>query len=175
MLAGEPYDPEDEELVLARRACRERLAELNAETDERRFAALLAGLLGSAGEGSLIVPPLFCDYGTNVHLGAGCFVNAGAVMLDCAAVTLGDRTQVGPGVQLLAADHPREAARRAAGIEMASPVTVGADIWIGGGAILCPGVSVGDGSVIGAGSVVVRDVPAGVLAAGNPCRVIRAL
>ena len=106
-------------------------------------------------------------------LGEDCFLNTGCVILDCAPIRLGDRVQAGPGVQLLAADHPREAERRAADEELACPVTIEGDVWLGAGAIVCPGVTIGAGTVIGAGSVVVGDVPAGVVAGGNPCRAIR--
>jgi maltose O-acetyltransferase len=134
---------------------------------------LLAELLGEFGEGAHVVAPFACDYGYNIRLGAGAFVNADAVFLDCAAITVGERVQVGPAVQLLAADHPLGAEIRAKGLENARPIAIGADAWLGGGAIVLPGRTVGEGSVIGAGSVVTKDVPANVVAAGNPCRVIR--
>ena len=119
--------------------------------------------------------PFFCDYGDLIEIGRDAFLNANCVVLDCAPVRIGDRTQIGSGVQLLAADHPREVELRARKVELAKPVTVAEDVWLGSGAIVCPGVTIGAGSIIGAGSVVVRDVPAGVVAAGNPCRVVREL
>lgn len=173
MLAGEVYDARDADLVAGRNEARVVMARATAELDSAKRQQIYAGLLGAMGEGSFIEAPLFCDYGIYVHLGRECFLNTNVVILDCAPVRIGDRVQIGPGVQLLAADHPREASRRAAGEELAKPVTLGDDVWLGAGAIVCPGVSVGAGSVIGAGSVVTRDVPAGVIAAGNPCRVIR--
>ncbi len=175
MLAGEPYDSSDPDLKASQERAQATVIAFNAEPDTTRRMALLAGLLGSIGEKSVVVPPFFCDYGTNVHLGVDCFVNTGAIFLDCAEIRLGDRTQLGPGVQMLAADHPREPERRAQNIELARPVSIGENCWIGAGAILCPGVSVGAHSVVGAGSVVTRDVPPRVVAAGNPCRVIREL
>lgn len=175
MLAGEPYDALDPELVAGRRAARALILELNVELDEERRMERLAASFGAFGEGSFIEVPTFFDYGSNIYLGREVFINVNAVILDCARIEVGDRTQVASGVQLLAADHPREAARRAAGEELARPVTVGVDVWIGAGAILCPGVTVGDGSIIAAGAVVAKDVPAGVMAAGVPARVVREL
>ncbi|MDQ3102909.1 MAG: sugar O-acetyltransferase [Actinomycetota bacterium] len=175
MLGGEPYDALDPELVAGRRAARALILELNAELDEARRMAMLAGIFGTFGEGTFVEAPIFFDYGANIEMGRDCFVNANVVILDPGLVRIGDRTQLATGVQVLTADHPREADRRAAGIELARPVTIDEDCWIGAGAIVCPGVEVGAGSVIGAGSVVTRDVPARVVAVGNPCRVIREL
>ena len=175
MLAGLGYDARDPELLAGRRAARAALLKFNGELDEDRRMALLGELLGSFGKGSFVEAPFFCDYGTNTHIGRDCFFNVNVVILDSALVTVGDRAQVAPGVQLLTADHPREASERAAGVELSKPLTVGDDVWIGAGAILCPGVTVGSGSVIGAGSVVTLDVPPAVIAAGNPCRVVREL
>ena len=175
MLAGEAYDARDPDLVEARNRARATMARASAELDPQRRQEIYASILGSFGETSFIEAPLFIDYGTYFHVGEDCFLNTGCVVLDCAPITFGDRVQCGPGVQLLAADHPREPARRAADEELARPITIGSDVWLGAGAIVCPGVTVGDGTVIGAGSVVVKDVPAGVVAAGNPCRVIREL
>lgn len=175
MLAGEPYDALDPDLVAARNRAQATLIEFNGEPDADRRAGLIAGLLGSIGEASVIVPPFFCDYGANIEVGADCFINANAVLLDGAEIIVGDHTQLGPGVQLLTADHPREPELRAQDIEFARPVAIGGNCWIGAGAILCPGVSVGSASIVGAGSIVTKDIPAGVLAAGNPCRVIREL
>jgi maltose O-acetyltransferase len=175
MLAGEPYRPGDPQLQADRRHCRELLRAYGGEDDDEARTGLLSGLLGAVGESAEIVPPFACDYGYNIRLGARVFVNFNAVILDCAAVTIGDRAQLGPAVQLLAADHPTDPERRRSGIECAAPVTIGEDAWIGGGAIVLAGVSVGARSVVGAGSVVTKDVPEGVVAVGNPCRVIRRL
>lgn len=177
MLAGELYNPMDEMLVRERlrsqRLCRE-LNTLDPEQPARR-RELLAELLLEFGERSEIISPFYCDYGSHIRMGAGAFMNFNCVVLDCSWVTIGDRTLIGPAVQIYAATHPLDPAVRAQGVENAKPVTVGPDVWIGGGAILCPGVSIGAGTTIGAGSVVTRDIPARVFAAGNPCRVIRSL
>jgi maltose O-acetyltransferase len=175
MLRGDLYRASDPELVAARVRARRLFAELNrsdpADEDARRV--LLAELLGGVGAGASIEPPFYCDYGSNIFLGDGSFVNFGAVFLDPARIVIGPQAQLGPGVQLLTADHPRDAAARAAGPELARPITIGSRAWLGGGVIVCPGVTIGEDTVVGAGSVVVRDLPAGVVAAGNPCRVIR--
>ena len=118
----------------------------------------------------MIRPPFHCDYGFNISLGAGVFLNFNCVILDVVEVTIGDRTQIGPGVQILTADHPRDAAKRGSGLEFGRPIRIGRNVWIGGGAIILPGVTIGDNALIGAGSVVTRDVPAGVTAFGNPAR-----
>jgi maltose O-acetyltransferase len=175
MIAGKPYDAFDEELTEARRRARALVARINAELDEEARGGLLRELFGSFGEGAFVEVPFFCDYGDLIDMGSDAFMNASCVVLDCAPVRIGARAQLGPGVQLLAADHPREVEARAKKVEMAKPVTVEEDVWIGAGTIVCPGVTIGAGSIVGAGSVVVRDVPAGVVAAGNPCRVIREL
>ena len=173
MISGEPYNAFDAELTELRRNARALTARINAELDEERRSELLGELFGSFGAGAFVEVPFFCDYGDLISMGEYSFMNSGCIVLDCAPVTIGDRTQIGPGVQLLAADHPRDIELRARKVELARPVTIAEDVWIGGGAIVCPGVTVGAGSVIGAGSVVAKDVPAGVVAAGNPCRVIR--
>lgn len=169
MLAGELYRPGDAELVAERRRCRELLRRLPDDP------GVLQDLLGQLGDEAEIVAPFACDYGYNIRLGARALVNAGCVFLDCAAIELGDGAQIGPAVQLLAADHPLDPETRKAGLENARSITIGANAWLGGGAIVLPGRSVGENSVIGAGSVVTRDVPQNVVAAGNPCRVIREL
>ena len=175
MLAGELYRASDPQLVAERRRCRTLLQAFNPEPDEEERLALLRELLGRIGSGSFIQPPFACDYGTNVSIGDEVFVNFNAVILDCAPVTIGGGTQIGPGVQLLAADHARDPESRRVLLELARPISIGSNVWIGGAAIVLPGVSVGDDSIIGAGSLVTRDVPSGVLAVGNPCRVVREL
>jgi maltose O-acetyltransferase len=177
MVAGELYDAGDPELTQARARARELTARYNAtaldDADERR--ALLTELLGAYGEDAWIEPPFFCDYGWNIDLGERVFMNFNCVVLDVAPVKIGPRTMVGPAVQVCTATHPLDAVERASGLEYAKPIELGSDVWVGAAAVIGPGVSIGDGTVIGAGSIVVRDVPAGVLAAGNPCRVIREL
>jgi maltose O-acetyltransferase len=175
MLSGELYDPTDPELVEARLRS-QRLCKQYNDIDPGEIAKrqeLLRELFASLGDKSEIVAPFHCDYGRHIHAGSGIFLNFGCVILDCAHVTIGDRTLIGPNVQIYAATHPLEASVRSAGRELAKPVNIGEDVWIGGGAILCPGVTIGNGTTIGAGSVVTRDIPAGVFAAGNPCRVIK--
>lgn len=176
MLAGEGYVASDPELVAERRRAQEVLHRFNAAAPEAwdDAAALLAGLFGALGEGTVVMPPFRCDYGYNVRIGANGFLNYGCVFLDCCPITIGDHLQMGPGVQLYTATHPLDPGLRRS-VESALPITIGNDVWIGGGAILLPGVRVGDNTVVGAGSVVTRDLPANVLAAGNPCRVLRAI
>lgn len=174
MLAGELYRPGSPELVADGNANKAWLAKYNAQLDrpaaERR--ELLAGHFGAVGKHCVIRPPFFCDYGYNIRLGDGVFLNFNCVILDIVEVSIGDRTQIGPAVQIYAADHPRDAETRRDGLEFGRPVKIGADVWIGGGAIIVPGVTIGDGAVIGAGSVVTRDVAAGATVAGNPARQI---
>jgi maltose O-acetyltransferase len=177
MLRGELYLASAPELTAARARARDlwqRLNALPAGAGEER-AALLRELLGSVGPGATIEPPFYCDYGTQIHLGADVFVNFNCVLLDPAPIHIGDQTMLAPNVQLLTADHPRDAETRVAGRELARPIAIGPRVWIGAGSIVCPGVSIGADTTIGAGSVVVRNVPPGVVAAGNPCRVVRQL
>lgn len=176
MLAGKPYDPGNPALVAARQRARslcQRLCALSpyAVEEER---ALLADLFGADIDVS-VTPPFHCDYGVNIHLGRGVYFNFDCVILDVALVSIGDRVLFGPGVHVYTAMHPMDSVERAAGLESGEPVRIGDDVWLGGGAIICPGASIGERSVIGAGSVVVKDVPPDVFAAGNPCRVIRFL
>lgn len=172
MLAGEPYRPADPALRQARAENQARLALYNArgmdEEDEQR--ARLLAIVGAAGPGTVVRPGFQCCYGRNIRLGRDVFLNFGCVILDVCAVSVGDGTQVGPTVQIYAADHPRDPDRRRAGIEWGRPVTIGCNVWIGGGAIILPGVTIGDDAIVGAGSVVTRDVAAGATAVGNPAR-----
>ena len=176
MLAGELYRP-DEELGAEQAAAKAWMVRYNAAlaapVSERH--ALLCERLARVGEGAVIRPPFHCDYGYNISLGDGVFLNFNCVILDVVEVVIGDRTQIGPATQIYAADHPRDAETRRSGLEFGRPVRIGSDVWIGGGAIILPGVTIGDGAVIGAGSVVTRDIPEDVFAAGNPCRVVRRL
>jgi maltose O-acetyltransferase len=177
MLAGELYDARDPQLVAERRRARDLLHALNASRDGQRELRLdvIRRLMGASGEGVWIEPPFFCDYGSNIRLGDRVFFNFNCVVLDVAAVTIGSDVMLGPAVQVYTATHPLDAAERREGLESAQPITIGPDVWVGGGAIILPGVTIGARSVIGAGSVVTKDVPAGVFAAGNPARVIRAI
>jgi maltose O-acetyltransferase len=175
MLAGMPYRADDPQLQAEQAATRAWLARYNAllAATPGEWHALLRERMGAVGDGAVVRPPFHCDYGYNIHLGEGVFLNHGCVVLDVAEVVVGDRAQLGPLVQLYAADHPRDVAQRRAGWESGRAVRIGADAWIGGGAILLPGVTVGDGAIVGAGSVVTRDVPAGATIAGNPARRLR--
>lgn len=174
MLAGDFYDPLDDELVLARERARDLCHDLNAtrEREQEVRRNILTELLGSGGDSVWMQPPFYCDYGSNIHLGQRVYFNFNCVILDVCEVRIGDFVSIGPAVQIYAATHPMNAELRRTR-EHGEPVSIGSDVWIGGGAIICPGVAVGSGTVIGAGSVVTRDLPGGVLAAGNPCRVIR--
>ena len=171
MLAGEAYRPADPELQADLTAAHAWVSAYNNASPVERYA-LLQARLGAVGEGSVIRAPFFCDYGYNIRLGADVFVNFNCVILDVVAVAIGDRTQIGPAVQIYTADHPRDEAHRSTGLEFGRPVTVRNDVWIGGGAIILPGVSIGNGAIVGAGAVVTRDVPAGATVVGNPARVV---
>lgn len=173
MLAGELYDAGDPILIEERDHAAALLYQYNATPHHAvTHAPLLAQLLAAAGPGSVIRPPFFCDYGYNIHLGQGVFLNFNCVLLDVTTIEIGDRTQIGPAVQIYAADHPRDPEARRAGLENGRPVRIGANVWIGGGAIILPGVTIGDDAIIGAGSVVTRDVPTGATVVGNPARLV---
>ncbi len=174
MLAGELYDPLDPELVHGRERARDLCHDLNAtrERDQDARRSILRQLFGRGGDSVWMQPPFFCDYGSNILLGERVFFNFNCVVLDVCPVKIGDFTMFGPAVQIYTATHPLDAALRRKQ-EFAKPVEIGSDVWVGGGAILCPGVRIGSKTVIGAGSVVTSDIPDRVLAVGNPCRVIR--
>lgn len=177
MLGGEPYDPLDPQLCAERRRARILFKAFNDTPDDQQEerSRIIRELIPDSGEGLWIEPPFFCDYGANITIGDKVFFNFNCVILDVAPVRIGSRVLFGPAVQIYAATHPLSAAERRTGLEGGKPVEIGDDVWVGGGAIICPGVRIGARSVIGAGSVVTRDIPEGVLAAGNPCRVIRAI
>lgn len=173
MIAGELYDPGDPQLC-ADRATAQRLMTLYNQTNVTNGPErgdLLARMFGSVGASPAIRAPLYLDYGYNIHLGDNVFFNYGCVILDVCPVRIGDRCQIGPGVQIYAADHPHDPAIRDQGLECGKPVTIGRNVWIGGQAIILPGVTIGDDAIIGAGAVVTRDVPAGKTALGNPARI----
>jgi len=177
MLAGELYDPLDQQLTKERLQTRLLIKELNDtredQTEER--ARVLKKLIPNAGADLWLQPPFYCDYGYNIAAGEKVFFNFNCEVLDVTRVTIGSRTLFGPNVQIYTATHPLNHQERAAGLEYAKPIVIGEDVWVGGSAIICPGVSIGDRSVVGAGSVVTKDIPADVFAAGNPCKVIRSL
>lgn len=176
MLAGDLYDPLDPELTEARERARDLCKAFNAtrEVDRVERQRLMRDLLGAFGADAFIQPPFHCDYGVNITLGTRVFFNFNCVVLDVCHVRIGDHTLFGPAVQIYTPLHPLDALLRRRQ-EYGKPVIIGDDVWVGGGAIICPGVTIGSRSVIGAGSVVTRDVPGDVFAAGNPCRVIRAI
>jgi maltose O-acetyltransferase len=175
MLRGVPYLAIDAALLEERRQCRLVCERFNAtsfgDTDTRR--AILAELLGELGQDAQVMAPFHCDYGHHITVGARTFINYGAVVLDGAAVTIGEDVQIGPNVQLLTALHPLDPVQRRRGTETAKPVTIGDGAWLAAGVIVCPGVSIGPDVVVGAGSVVTKDLPARHVCVGNPCRVIR--
>jgi maltose O-acetyltransferase len=174
MLAGELYDALDPELVAARNRARDLCQSLNAsrEADQDLRRYLCKELFGTGGETVWLQPPFYCDYGTNIELGERVFFNFNCVVLDVCLVRIGDYTLFGPAVQILTPMHPLNAELRRKQ-EYGKPIEIGSDVWVGGGALILPGVRIGSRTVIGAGSVVTRDIPDGVFAAGNPCRVIR--
>lgn len=172
MLAGDLYFSGDAELQSDLAATERWLARFNAALSDPSAArrAILAERLAAVGRGAVVRPPFYCDYGRNIRLGDDVFINYNCVFLDVVGIVIGDRTQVGPGVHIYAADHPRDPEVRRRGLEFGRPVSVGCDVWIGGGAIILPGVSIADRAIIGAGSVVTKDVAAGMTVAGNPAR-----
>lgn len=171
MILGELYFAEDLDLIADRLRAAELMHTYNStEHNPRTHTPMLQQLLASCGENATIRPPFFCDYGYNIRLGANAFLNFNCVILDVTWVEIGDRTQIGPAVQIYAADHPRDPVARRAGLENGKPVRIGANVWVGGGAIILPGITIGDDAIIGAGSIVTRDVPAGATVAGNPAR-----
>lgn len=174
MLAGEHYDPLDHELVAARERARDLCQLLNAsreaEQEERR--RILTELFGAGGDSVWMQPPFFCDYGTNIELGERVYFNFNCTVLDVCPVRIGSYAFFGPAVHIYTPLHPMNAELRRK-VEFGKPVDIGSDVWVGGGALILPGVRIGSRTVIGAGSVVTRDIPADVFAAGNPCRVIR--
>src|SRR6201996_4169485 len=177
MLAGDLYIADDPELEAAMMRASRLPVEFNAAAPRDRTAAreILGKLLGAVGKETTVRAPIYVDYGEHLTIGARTFVNFGLVALDVAPIAIGDDCQLGPNVQLLTAYHPTEPEPRRAKLEAAAPITIGDNVWLGGGAIVLPGVTIGDDSVIGAGAVVTKDVPAGVVAVGNPARVIRSV
>jgi len=177
MRAGDLYIADDPEILEAANASIELMAAYNATTprQEPLRRRLLAELLGAIGEGTAIRPPLYVDYGSNLRIGARCFANFGLTALDVAPITIGDDVQIGPHVQLLTPTHPVDPELRRARWEAAAPIVIGDNVWLGGGVIVCPGVTIGANTVVGAGAVVTRDLPGDVMAVGSPARVIRPL
>jgi maltose O-acetyltransferase len=176
MVMGEAYDPSDPELARARVRVRDLTHRLNASraTEQALRLQLCSRIFAQGGDTVTVEPPFHCDYGFNIELGRQVFFNFNCIIIDVCRVRIGDRTRFGPGTQILTALHPFDLPRRRTE-QFGRPVEIGADVWVGAGALILPGVTIGTGAVIGAGSVVTRDIPAMVFAAGNPCRIIRAI
>jgi maltose O-acetyltransferase len=175
MVGGELYDPADPELVALRGTARSLTHRFNHTPPDQggTRSALLRELFSAVGPACTIEPTLHVDYGCNISVGERCYANANNVWLDVAPIRIGDDAMLGPGVQLLTATHPTDRAERTAGLELGLAITLGDAVWLGGAVIVCPGVTIGDGTVVGAGSVVVQSLPAGVVAVGNPARIVR--
>lgn len=177
MLAGEYYLGNDPELIQGRQRA-SRLTRLYNQTTEEQLEIrqhILSELIGKMGSNLFITPPFYCDYGSYITVGDNVYLNFNCVILDCNRVEIGDNVLLAPSVQIYGAYHPVDPQIRLTGKELAAPIKIGNNVWIGGGAIICPGVEIGDNTTIGAGSVVVKNIPDHVVAAGNPCRVIRSL
>ena len=172
MISRQPYNCIDPELIAIRREAAARYRRLHRAEEEDAQRALLQELVGELAEGAFICPPLYCTYGRHIHLGKGSYINMGATLLDNAPIHIGAEVMIGPNVQIYTAAHALDADERIQGVETALPVTIEDRVWIGGGAILLPGVTIGREAVVGAGSVVTRDVPAGARVAGNPARLL---
>jgi maltose O-acetyltransferase len=177
MIDEEDYDSSDKELVELRKQAKIQLRKYNFSTEDEQElrSQVLKELFGKASEGIKIEPPFFCDYGSNIYVGKNFYMNFDCVILDCADVVIGDNVMCGPKVQIYTPGHPLEAEERIKGIEFAKKIRIGNNVWLGGGCIICPGVTIGDNTTIGAGSVVTKDIPSDVVAVGVPCKVIRNL
>ena len=172
MIASQPYNCIAPELELLRRETARLYRRFNRSDEEDEQLALLQQIVGELAQGAFICPPLYCTYGRHIHLGKGSYINMGATLLDNASIRIGAEVMIGPNVQIYTAAHALDADERIQGVETALPVTIEDRVWIGGGAILLPGVTIGREAVVGAGSVVTRDVPAGARVAGNPARLL---
>lgn len=186
MIAGETYDPADKELLTRWNLAKKLMMEFNntSFSDRKRLNEILSQLLGSKGENVWISGPFFVDYGENIHIGNNCEINMNCVFLDCNKITIGDNSGIGPAVNIYAVGHPIKASQRLSEAKdggfpfwksVTAPVTIGSNVWVGGGSIILPGVTIGDNTTIGAGSVVTKSIPANSLAVGNPCKVIKKL
>ena len=175
MINGEIYQPFCKELENDRLKAKKLCVEYNSlqPKEKEKKQEILNQLLGNAGNNSVIEPNFFCDYGYNIELNGFVYVNHNSVFLDCAKITIGDNTFIGPNCGLYTAIHPLNAAERIKGVESAKPITIGKEVWLGGNVVILPGVTIGDRTVIGAGSVVTKDIPSDVVAVGNPCKVIK--
>ena len=177
MLAGEYYNANSPEIQEEWAKTMNWLKRFNDhfDADDTQRLQMLQERIGSIGSNTVIRPPFYCDYGFNIHIGSDVFINFNCIILDVVKVSIGNKTLIAPGVQILSADHPREPEMRKAGLELGRPVTIGHNVWIGAGALILPGVTIGDHSIIGAGSVVIKDIPEKCVVAGNPARIVRTL
>ncbi len=177
MVSGRPYDPTDAALLADRARAEKLLRKFNGmlESQWDEAEGVVRELLGTLGAGCHVIPPFRCDFGYNVHLGDGTFVNFDVAVMDGAPVRIGKRALIGPRSTLCTAVHPIDPKARAAGLVSARPIEIGDDVWLGAGVIVNPGVTIGAGTIVGSGSVVTRDIPPNVIAAGSPCRVIRTI
>ena len=177
MLAGDLYHADDAELSEGSQRAIRLQAEFNATypVDGERASEILADLIGDLGKDVAVKAPLYVDYGSNITIGDGTFVNVGLVALDVTPITIGAHCQIGPNVQLLTPTHPLDPDPRRAGFEAGEPITLGDNVWLGGGVIVCPGVTIGENTVVGAGAVVTKDLPRNVVAVGNPAKIMRTL
>lgn len=176
MLAGEYYNALDPKLVEMRQNCRSLTREFNSTTEleEEKRKSILKQLLGKIGDDNAVIePPFRCDYGSNITVGKNFYMNFNCIILDVCSVTIGDNVMIAPNVQIYAATHPIDAKERISGLEYGKQITIGDNVWLGGSCVICPGVSIGKNSVVGAGAVVVKDVPPNVVVAGNPAKIIK--
>lgn len=173
MIAGEVYDPMTEHLIGLRDHSKGVIANFNIEKDDKKRAEIIKSLFAKVGDNCYITPNFFCDYGCNIEFGDGVFLNANCVILDCAKVTIGSNTFIGPNTQIYTPIHPMDYKTRNTFVEWAKPVSIGNNSWLGGSVVVLPGVKIGDGCVIGAGSVVTKDIPENSVAVGNPAKVIK--
>lgn len=173
LIAGELYLSEDPELSEDRYLCRQTLHEYNHIQSSSGRQKLIRALFGGVGKEISVVPPFYCDYGYSIYVGENFYCNTGVVFLDGAPITIGDNVFIGPRVQIYTATHPLDAKTRNSGVEQSIPIVIGNNVWIGGGAIICPGTSIGDNAIIGAGAVVTKTVPEFAVVAGNPAQIIK--
>lgn len=173
LIAGELYRSDDPELIEERRNCRQVLHEYNHIQSRSGRQKLIRALFGGVGNKIDIVPPFYCDYGYSIYVGENFYCNTGTVFLDGAPITIGDNVFIGPRVQIYTATHPLDADTRNSGLEQSIPIVIGNNVWIGGGAIICPGVTIDDNAIIGAGAVVTKDVPTFAVMGGNPAEILK--
>ena len=175
MLAGQFYNPSNDELKAARMMAREKMEDFNKEADRDKRKEIIKNWFGTTGDNLLIEPRLACDYGTNIHVGENFYANFNCTFLDVCEIRIGDNVMLGPNCQLLTPLHPLDAIERISGLEYGAPITIGDNVWLGGGATILPGVTLGDNVVVGAGAVVTKSFGDNVVIAGNPAKIIKIL